>query len=99
MKLKTKLHSSSCQRVGARCRLAGLVRLEHSVDGAVVRRRVEEVGAALPAGLGQDSMEEAGGAVGRRWRGLIVSRRPPRAVPPQQLWSAATAAVRQSINQ
>lgn len=77
----------------------GLVRLESAVDGAVLWRWVGEVGAALSAGLGEDSVEEAGGSVRGHRRGSpclggpVVSQRPPDAVFPQQLGSGATAAV------
>lgn len=76
----------------------GLVRLESAVDGAVLWRRVGEVGAALPAGLGEDSVEEAGGSVRGHHRGSlclggpVVSQRSPDAVFAQQLGSGATAA-------
>lgn len=82
------------------CRLVvlTLVQLEGGVDGAGVQRRVGKVGAALPPGLGQDSVKEAGGA-GRRTcrppchcRRPVESQRPPDAVFPQQLRSTATAA-------
>lgn len=68
MKIKKKLHFSSFLRGATLCRSAvcSLVRLEGGVDGAVLQRRVGEVGAALPPGLGEDTVEEAGGAVRRR---------------------------------
>lgn len=75
-----------------------LVRLEGAVDGAVLLRRVGEVGAALPPGLGQDSVQEARGAVRRSRRGALSlqlpfeSQWPADAVSPQQLRSAAAAA-------
>ena len=75
-----------------------LVRLEGAVDGAILLRRVGEVGAALPPGLGQDSVQEAWGAVRRSHRGApslqvpFESQWPADAVSPQQLRSAATAA-------
>lgn len=67
MKIKKKLHFSSFLRGATLCRSAvcSLVRLEGGVDGAVLQRRVGE-GAALPPGLGEDTVEEAGGAVRRR---------------------------------
>lgn len=58
-----------------------------------------EVGAALSAGLGEDSVEEAGGSVRGHRRGSpclggpVVSQRPPDAVFPQQPGSGTTAAV------
>lgn len=74
--------------------MSGLVRLEGGVDGAGVRRLVGQVGAALPPGLGQDSVQEAGGAV-RGSRGPVG--RPADAVLPQELRGAATAAEIQNL--
>ena len=74
--------------------MSGLVRLEGGVDGAAVRRLVGQVGAALPPGLGQDSVQEAGGAVRSR-RGSV--RRAAEAVLPQQLRGAETAAEIQNL--
>lgn len=66
MKIKKKLHFSFL-RGATLCRsvVCSLVWLEGGVDGAVLQRRVGEVGAALPPGLGEDTVEEAGGAVRR----------------------------------
>lgn len=57
-----------------------------------------EVGEALSAGLGEDSVEKAGGSVRGHRRGSpclggpIMSQRPPDAVFPQELGSGATTA-------
>lgn len=85
----------------ATCRgsaVCSLVRLEGAVDRAVLRRRVGEVGAALPPGLGEDPVEEAGGAVSRCGGGPpcgggpVESQRPLDAVSSQQFRSTATTA-------
>jgi len=65
----------------ARCRSA-IVCLEGGVDGAVFWRRVWKVGAALPPGLGQNPVKEAGGAVRRRSRAAVQSQCPADAPPP-----------------
>lgn len=97
--LETK--TSLFPRCATRCRSAGssLVRLEGRVDGPGVQTRVGKEGAALPSGLSQDSVKEAGGTVRSScwptWasghsRGPVEPRRSPDAGLYQQLWSTAT---------
>lgn len=59
--LETRLCSAFC---GNSWSASDLIGLEGSVDNARAQRRVRKVGAALPSGRDQDSMEEAGGAMG-----------------------------------
>lgn len=80
--------AATCRRSA----VCSLVRLKAAVDRAVLRRRVGEVGAALPPGLREDPVEEAGGAVRRRSWGPVESQRPLDAVSSQQFRSTATTA-------